>query len=136
MLSTEQLRERAAGVRLAVFDVDGDGEPNATDCDDFNPHCWSGNDCTVTGTDQDEDGYCAGDTDCDDAVFAVNPGAVAAMAELGYDLSAHASKAPHDLPARTWDAIVTMGCGDACPFYPGKRYEDWVLEDPAGKGGD
>ena len=64
----------------------------------------------------------------------VNPAAVAAMAELGIDISAEKPKILTDDAVRTSDVVVTMGCGDTCPFYPGKRYEDWVLEDPAGKG--
>ncbi|HYP44964.1 MAG TPA: arsenate reductase ArsC [Propionibacteriaceae bacterium] len=66
----------------------------------------------------------------------VNPAAVAAMAELGIDISAEKPKILTDDAVRTSDVVVTMGCGDTCPFYPGKRYEDWVLEDPAGKGVD
>lgn len=64
----------------------------------------------------------------------VNPAAVAAMAELGIDISAEKPQILTDDAVRTSDVVVTMGCGDTCPFYPGKRYEDWVLEDPAGKG--
>jgi arsenate reductase len=64
----------------------------------------------------------------------VNPAAVAAMAELGIDISAEKPKILTDDAVRESDVVVTMGCGDTCPFYPGKRYEDWVLEDPAGKG--
>ena len=66
----------------------------------------------------------------------VNPAAVTAMAELGIDISAEQPKMLTDGAVRTSDVVVTMGCGDTCPFYPGKRYEDWVLEDPAGKGVD
>ena len=67
----------------------------------------------------------------------VNPKAIAAMAELGYDLSAHSSKSLDEVKEYApFDAVVTMGCGDACPFYPGTRYEDWDLEDPAGQGVD
>ncbi len=62
----------------------------------------------------------------------VNPVAVAAMAEQGIDISAEHPKLWTDEIARTADVIVSMGCGDACPVYPGKRYEDWVLDDPAG----
>lgn len=64
---------------------------------------------------------------------AVNPVAVAAMAEVGIDIS---SATPHRLAlsdVKEADVVVTMGCGDACPFVPGKRYEDWVLDDPAGQ---
>ena len=64
----------------------------------------------------------------------INPVAVAAMAELGYDLTAHASKSVAEYDGQEVDLAVTMGCGDACPIFPGKRYEDWALEDPAGKG--
>jgi arsenate reductase len=64
----------------------------------------------------------------------VNPAAVAAMAEVGIDIAAEMPKILTDQAVRDSDVVVTMGCGDTCPFYPGKRYEDWVLEDPAGKG--
>ena len=64
----------------------------------------------------------------------VNPAAVAAMAEEGIDLSAQTPKILTDRAVQDSDVVVTMGCGDACPFHPGKRYEDWVLEDPAGRG--
>jgi arsenate reductase len=64
----------------------------------------------------------------------VNPAAVAAMAELGINISAEKPKILTDDAVRTSDVVVTMGCGDTCPFYPGKRYEDWVLDDPAGQG--
>jgi arsenate reductase len=63
----------------------------------------------------------------------INPVAVEAMAEVGIDIS---GGIPHKLEyeaAREADVIVTMGCGDACPYFPGKRYEDWVLTDPAGQ---
>lgn len=60
----------------------------------------------------------------------VNPKAIAAMAELGYDLSAHDSKSPDDLPDIEYDALVTMGCGDACPFVKARRREDWRIPDP------
>ena len=66
----------------------------------------------------------------------VNPSAVAAMAEEGIDMSAAVPKVLTDEAVVASDVVITMGCGDACPFYPGKRYEDWVLEDPAGKGVD
>ena len=62
----------------------------------------------------------------------VNPAAVAAMAERGIDISGEYPKPWTDEIARAADVIVTMGCGDACPVFPGKRYEDWVLDDPAG----
>lgn len=63
----------------------------------------------------------------------LNPAVVAAMAEVGIDISAELPKPLTDEAARTADVVVTMGCGDACTFYPGKRYLDWALEDPAGK---
>ncbi len=63
----------------------------------------------------------------------LNPVAVAAMAEKGIDISDEASKAWTPVTLQASDVIVTMGCGDECPFYPGKRYEDWVLDDPAGR---
>ncbi len=64
---------------------------------------------------------------------ALNPMAVAAMAELGIDITAASPTKLTDAMAREADVVVTMGCGDACPVYPGKRYLDWELEDPAGK---
>ena len=63
----------------------------------------------------------------------VNPAAVAAMAEVGIDITAEKPKILTDDAVRQSDVVITMGCGDTCPFYPGKRYEDWVLDDPAGK---
>ena len=60
----------------------------------------------------------------------VNPRAIEAMRELGYDLAAHASKSLDDLPPVDFDAVVTMGCGDACPFVPAKRRLDWQIPDP------
>ncbi len=63
----------------------------------------------------------------------INPAAVEAMAEVGIDLSQEFPKPLTDEFVRAADAVITMGCGDACPIYPGKRYEDWELEDPAGK---
>ena len=65
---------------------------------------------------------------------AVNPAAVAAMAEVGIDLAAATPKLLTDAAVQEADVVVTMGCGDACPIYPGKRYEDWPLDDPAGQG--
>jgi len=65
---------------------------------------------------------------------AINPVAVAAMAEVGIDIANNKPKILTIDAVQASDAVITMGCGDACPFYPGKRYEDWVLEDPAGKG--
>jgi arsenate reductase len=64
----------------------------------------------------------------------INPAAVQAMAELGIDISAEKPKILTDGAVRESDVVITMGCGDTCPFYPGRRYEDWVLDDPAGKG--
>jgi len=64
----------------------------------------------------------------------INPVAVAAMAEVGIDISQNSPKVLTPEAVQQSDAVITMGCGDACPFYPGKRYEDWVLEDPAGQG--
>jgi len=66
----------------------------------------------------------------------VNPAAVTVMAELGIDIGLEKPKVLTDQAVRGSDVVVTMGCGDTCPFYPGKRYEDWVLDDPAGKGVD
>ena len=64
----------------------------------------------------------------------VNPAAVEAMAEVGIDISAAQPKRWTDEGVRAADVVVSMGCGDACPVYPGTRYEDWVLADPFGKG--
>jgi arsenate reductase len=66
----------------------------------------------------------------------VNPAAVAAMAEEGIDISAEVPKVLTLEAVRESDVVITMGCGDTCPVYPGKRYEDWALEDPAGQGVD
>jgi len=66
----------------------------------------------------------------------VNPVAVAAMAEAGVDIAAEQPKVLTTEAVQASDVVVTMGCGDACPYFPGKRYEDWVLEDPAGQGID
>ena len=63
----------------------------------------------------------------------INPAVVSAMTELGVDLSEEFPKPLTDEVVRAADVVITMGCGDACPIYPGKRYEDWELEDPAGK---
>jgi arsenate reductase (thioredoxin) len=63
----------------------------------------------------------------------INPAVVEAMAELGVDMSQEFPKPLTDEVVRAADVVITMGCGDACPIYPGKRYEDWELEDPAGK---
>jgi len=64
----------------------------------------------------------------------VNPSAIAAMAEVGIDISGEFPKPWTDEIVRAADVVVTMGCGDACPMFPGKHYEDWELEDPAGRG--
>jgi arsenate reductase len=64
----------------------------------------------------------------------VNPAAVAAMAEEGIDMSAAQPKVLTTEAVQASDVVITMGCGDACPIFPGKRYEDWKLDDPAGKG--
>jgi protein-tyrosine-phosphatase len=64
----------------------------------------------------------------------INPMAVAAMAEEGIDISAEQPKILTTDAVKASDVVVTMGCGDTCPYYPGKRYEDWVLDDPAGQG--
>jgi protein-tyrosine-phosphatase len=63
----------------------------------------------------------------------INPIAVEAMAEVGIDIRNQQPKVLTAEAVLESDAVITMGCGDACPFYPGKRYEDWVLEDPAGQ---
>ncbi len=66
----------------------------------------------------------------------INPAVVEAMLEVGIDLRATGAtpKKLSDAAVEASDVVVTMGCGDACPFYPGKRYEDWKLDDPAGQG--
>ncbi|WP_309050942.1 arsenate reductase ArsC [Streptomyces sp.] len=64
----------------------------------------------------------------------VNPSAVAAMAELGIDIADQRPKVLTAETVRASDYVITMGCGDACPVFPGKRYLDWALDDPAGKG--
>jgi protein-tyrosine-phosphatase len=64
---------------------------------------------------------------------AVNPSAVAAMAERGIDISTEYPKPWTDEVVRAADVVITMGCGDSCPIFPGKRYEDWALDDPAGQ---
>ena len=63
----------------------------------------------------------------------LNPAVVAAMAEVGLDLSREFPKPLTDASVRAADVVITMGCGDACPIYPGKCYEDWQLQDPAGQ---
>jgi protein-tyrosine-phosphatase len=64
----------------------------------------------------------------------INPIAIEAMAELDIDIANNVPKILTTEAVQASDVVITMGCGDACPFYPGKRYEDWVLEDPAGQG--
>ena len=66
----------------------------------------------------------------------INPTAVAAMAEVGIDITAEQPKVLTTEAVQASDAVITMGCGDACPIFPGKRYEDWALADPAGQGID
>lgn len=66
----------------------------------------------------------------------INPVAVAAMTEVGIDIAGSQPAVLRDDAVQASDVVITMGCGDACPYYPGKRYEDWVLEDPAGQGID
>lgn len=66
----------------------------------------------------------------------VNPAVVEAMREVGIDISAEIPKVLTTDAVRVSDVVITMGCGDACPFFPGKRYEDWKLDDPAGQGVD
>ena len=63
----------------------------------------------------------------------INPIAVQAMAEEGIDITAEQPKILTDDSVKASDVVITMGCGDTCPYYPGKRYEDWVLDDPAGQ---
>ena len=63
----------------------------------------------------------------------INPIAVEAMAEIGIDIANNVPKVLTTEAVQESDAVITMGCGDVCPFYPGKRYEDWVLDDPAGQ---
>ena len=74
----------------------------------------------------------AGSAPADD----LNPGVIEAMEEVGIDLRAAGAhpKKLDDTAVRASDVVITMGCGDTCPIYPGKRYEDWELGDPAGKG--
>ncbi|WP_336640922.1 arsenate reductase ArsC [Microbacterium sp. USHLN272] len=67
---------------------------------------------------------------------AINPVAVEAMSELGIDITAEQPKVLTTEAVQASDVVITMGCGDACPFFPGKRYEDWTLDDPAGQGID
>lgn len=64
----------------------------------------------------------------------INPVAIAAMLEEGIDIAGEQPKVLTTEAVQDSDVVVTMGCGDECPYYPGKRYEDWVLDDPAGQG--
>ncbi len=64
----------------------------------------------------------------------INPVAVEAMAEEGIDIAGNQPKVLSTEAVQDSDVVITMGCGDTCPYFPGKRYEDWVLEDPAGQG--
>ncbi|SNT07914.1 Low molecular weight phosphotyrosine protein phosphatase [Micrococcales bacterium KH10] len=64
----------------------------------------------------------------------INPVAVEAMREVGIDITAEQPKILTTEAVQASDVVITMGCGDACPFFPGKRYEDWKLDDPAGQG--
>ncbi|MBF8190252.1 arsenate reductase ArsC [Nonomuraea sp. K274] len=64
----------------------------------------------------------------------VNPAVVEAMAEVGIDITGEIPKVLTADAVQAGDVVITMGCGDACPIFPGKRYEDWVLDDPAGRG--
>lgn len=64
----------------------------------------------------------------------VNPSAIEAMREVGIDITAASPKVLTDEAVQLSDVVITMGCGDTCPYYPGTRYLDWPLEDPAGKG--
>jgi arsenate reductase (thioredoxin) len=67
---------------------------------------------------------------------AINPAAVQAMAEVGIDIAAQTPKILTTAAVQASDVVITMGCGDACPFFPGKQYLDWQLDDPAGQGVD
>jgi protein-tyrosine-phosphatase len=64
----------------------------------------------------------------------INPVAVEAMAEEGIDIAGNQPKVLSTEAVQDSDVVITMGCGDTCPYFPGKRYEDWVLDDPAGQG--
>jgi protein-tyrosine-phosphatase len=66
----------------------------------------------------------------------VNPAAIAAMAEEGIDITAETPRTLTTEAVKNSDVVITMGCGDTCPIFPGKRYEDWELDDPAGQGID
>jgi protein-tyrosine-phosphatase len=63
----------------------------------------------------------------------IDPAVIEAMGEVGVDMAEKFPKPLTDVVVRAADVVITMGCGDACPIYPGKRYEDWVLDDPAGQ---
>ena len=76
------------------------------------------------------DVYSAGSQPADQ----INSVAVAAMAEAGIDIAGEQPKVLTDSAVRQADVVITMGCGDKCPYFPGKRYEDWQLDDPAGQG--
>lgn len=64
----------------------------------------------------------------------INPSAIAAMAEVGIDIASNVPKVLTDQAVKESDYVITMGCGDKCPYYPGKTYLDWPLDDPAGRG--
>ena len=66
----------------------------------------------------------------------INPAAVEVMLEEGIDIRSNSPKILTDAAVQASDVVITMGCGDTCTFYPGKRYEDWELDDPAGQGAD
>ena len=68
-----------------------------------------------------------------DPADTINPAVIEAMAEIGVDMSEEFPKLLTDEVVRAADVVITMGCGDACPVYPGRRYEDWALEDPDGQ---
>jgi protein-tyrosine-phosphatase len=76
------------------------------------------------------DVYSAGSQPADQ----INPAAVAAMGEVGIDIAGEQPRVLTASAVQQADVVITMGCGDACPFFPGKRYEDWNLDDPAGQG--
>ena len=68
-----------------------------------------------------------------DPVETINPAVIEAMSEIGVDMGGEFPKPVTDAAVRAADVVITMGCGDACPIYPGKRYEDWQVADPAGQ---
>ena len=84
----------------------------------------------------DDEFYNSEDAKAPAPADSINPAVVEAMAEIGVDLAREFPKPLTDDVVRAADVVVTMGCGDACPIYPGKRYVDWELADPAGKGLD